>query len=457
LGFSGDFLWGVATSAFQIEGAVNEDGRKPSIWDTFTHQQGNIYENQNADIACDHYHLFHRDVAMMKELGIKAYRFSISWSRVLPDGVGKVNQKGIQFYHELIEDLLSAGIEPVLTLYHWDLPQVLYNRGGWLNPESAEWFEEYTRVIAENYGNHIKYYITFNEPNCFLGVAHMAGVHAPGTKLPVRDILQMSHHVLLAHGRAVKVLRSIAGPQCKIGFAPTGPMHYPKSSDPDDVEAARKAVFSIEESIKFKALNLRMWYDPIFLGKYPDEALALYGDQMPRTEPGDMELISQPVDFIGQNIYNGHMVQADESSCGFSFVERPFSHPRVMNNWPVTPESLYWGPKFLYERYGKPIMITENGLPMHDMISLDGKVHDPLRIDGLTRYLSYLKRVVDDGIPVAGYFLWSLMDNFEWALGYPMRFGLIYVNYDTQERIYKDSAQWYREVIQHNGDNLPIV
>ncbi len=456
MSFPSNFLWGVATSAFQIEGAVSEGGKKPSIWDVFTHKAGAIYENHHADVACDHYHRYKEDVALMKHIGIKAYRFSIAWTRILPDGIGPVNQEGIAFYRSLIDELISADIEPVLTLYHWDLPQALYVRGGWQNPDSPLWFEEYARVVAQHFGDKIRHYITFNEPNCFLGVAHIVGIHAPGIRLPMRDILQMSHHVLLAHGRAVKAIRQHVPAPCKIGFAPTGPMHYPKSSDPADIEAARTATFSIEKSIVFSAINVRMWYDPIFFGEYPKEAYAAYGKDMPEIAPGDMELIAQPVDFVGQNIYNGHQVQAAANPEGFAFVERSFSHPRALNNWPITPECLYWGPKFLYERYGKPIMITENGLPMHDIVSMDGKIHDHYRIDGLTRYLAQYRRAAGDGVEVMGYFLWSLMDNFEWSLGYPMRYGLVHVDYDTQKRTFKESAQWYRRVIETNGDCLPL-
>jgi beta-glucosidase len=453
--FPKDFMWGVATSAFQIEGAVAEGGRKPSIWDSFTRRPGAIYENHHADVACDHYHLYRQDVALMKRLGIQAYRFSVSWSRILPDGVGAVNPEGLRFYSDLLDELIAAGITPVLTLYHWDLPEALSARGGWLNPESPLWFEELARVVALNLGSRVDHYITFNEPNCFLGVAHLAGVHAPGIRLPMKDILQMSHHVLLAHGRAVKVLRErVAGP-CRIGFAPTGPMHYPKTESPADIEAARAATFSIGKSIAFNAINVRMWYDPIFLGAYPPEAAAAYGSDMPTVAPGDMELISQPLDYVGQNIYNGHAVEACANAEGFAFVPRSFSQPRVLNNWPVTPESLYWGPRFLFERYRKPIMVTENGVPTHDLVSLDGEVHDGVRIDCLTRYLAEYKRAAADGVEVMGYFLWTLMDNFEWALGYPMRFGLVFVDYDTQRRICKDSAAWYRRVIETHGGCLP--
>lgn len=455
MSFPTGFLWGVATSAFQIEGGVSEGGRKPSIWDHFTHKAGSIFENHHADIACDHYHRFREDVALMKRLGIKAYRFSMSWSRILPDGVGTVNPDGVKFYNELLDELTSAGIEPVLTLYHWDLPQELYVRGGWQNPESPQWFEEYARVVAEHFGDRIRHFITFNEPNCFLGVAHIAGIHAPGTKLPIRDVLQMSHHVLLAHGRAVKILRQCVSGPCKIGFAPTGPMHYPKTAEEGDIEAARAATFSIEKSISFNALNVRMWYDPIFLGEYPPEAFALYGRDMPTIAADDMALIAQSLDFLGQNIYNGHQVRACTATPGFAFVERSFSHPRVLNNWPITPESLYWGPRFLYERYGKPIMITESGVPTHDILSLDGLVHDPVRIDCLTRFLTQFKQAAADGVEVMGYFHWSLIDNFEWALGYPMRFGLVFVDYETQTRICKDSAKWYQAVIESNGASLP--
>ena len=450
MGFAKDFVWGAATSSYQIEGTGRDSGKGQNIWDVFTKEPGRVYEGHTGDIACDHYHRFREDVAYMKELGLKGYRFSIDWSRVLPEGTGKVNEKGIDFYNALIDELLEQGIEPYITLYHWELPYEIYKRGGWMNPEIVEWFGQYARLVAERFSDRVKYFFTLNEPQCFVGLGFLQGCHTPGVKAPLRDTFEMAHNALKAHGRAVQMLRAYGKQNVQIGYAPTSGMCYPEKETPKDIEAARKALFALPDDLSNWTWNVSWWSDPVILGKYPEEGMKKYEKYLPVITDEDMKLISQPIDFYGQNIYNGRCIRMGTDGRPEE-VRRPAGFPKTATNWPVTPEALYWGPKFLYERYRKPIYITENGMACHDTVSQDGKVHDPNRIDFLARYLKNLKRVAEE-IDIRGYFQWSLMDNFEWDKGYAERFGIIYVDFETQERIWKDSAYWYRDLIRRNGD-----
>ena len=450
MGFAKDFVWGAATSSYQIEGTGRDSGKGQNIWDVFTKEPGRVYEGHTGDIACDHYHRFREDVAYMKELGLKGYRFSIDWSRVMPEGTGKVNEKGIDFYNALIDELLEQGIEPYITLYHWELPYEIYKRGGWMNPEIVEWFGQYARLVAERFSDRVKYFFTLNEPQCFVGLGFLQGCHAPGVKAPLRDTFEMAHNALKAHGRAVQMLRAYGKQNVQIGYAPTSGMCYPEKETPKDIEAARKALFALPDDLSNWTWNVSWWSDPVILGKYPEEGMKKYEKYLPVITDEDMKLISQPIDFYGQNIYNGRCIRMGTDGRPEE-VRRPAGFPKTATNWPVTPEALYWGPKFLYERYRKPIYITENGMACHDTVSQDGKVHDPNRIDFLARYLKNLKRAAEE-IDIRGYFQWSLMDNFEWDKGYAERFGIIYVDFETQERIWKDSAYWYRDLIRRNGD-----
>lgn len=450
MGFAKDFVWGAATSSYQIEETGRDSGKGQNIWDVFTKEPGRVYEGHTGDIACDHYHRFREDVAYMKELGLKGYRFSIDWSRVLPEGTGKVNEKGIDFYNALIDELLEQGIEPYITLYHWELPYEIYKRGGWMNPEIVEWFGQYARLVAERFSDRVKYFFTLNEPQCFVGLGFLQGCHAPGVKAPLRDTFEMAHNALKAHGRAVQMLRAYGKQNVQIGYAPTSGMCYPEKETPKDIEAARKALFALPDDLSNWTWNVSWWSDPVILGKYPEEGMKKYEKYLPVITDEDMKLISQPIDFYGQNIYNGRCIRMGTDGRPEE-VRRPAGFPKTATNWPVTPEALYWGPKFLYERYRKPIYITENGMACHDTVSQDGKVHDPNRIDFLARYLKNLKRAAEE-IDIRGYFQWSLMDNFEWDKGYAERFGIIYVDFETQERIWKDSAYWYRDLIRRNGD-----
>ena len=450
MGFAKDFVWGAATSSYQIEGTGRDSGKGQNIWDVFTKEPGRVYEGHTGDIACDHYHRFREDVAYMKELGLKGYRFSIDWSRVLPEGTGKVNEKGIDFYNALIDELLEQGIEPYITLYHWELPYEIYKRGGWMNPEIVEWFGQYARLVAERFSDRVKYFFTLNEPQCFVGLGFLQGCHAPGVKAPLRDTFEMAHNALKAHGRAVQMLRAYGKQNVQIGYAPTSGMCYPEKETPKDIEAARKALFALPDDLSNWTWNVSWWSDPVILGKYPEEGMKKYEKYLPVITDEDMKLISQPIDFYGQNIYNGRCIRMGTDGRPEE-VRRPAGFPKTATNWPVTPEALYWGPKFLYQRYRKPIYITENGMACHDTVSQDGKVHDPNRIDFLARYLKNLKRAAEE-IDIRGYFQWSLMNNFEWDKGYAERFGIIYVDFETQERIWKDSAYWYRDLIHRNGD-----
>jgi beta-glucosidase len=450
MGFRDGFFWGGASASYQIEGAAFEDGKGPSVWDMFCRQPGRIADGSTGNVACDHYHLYQQDVDLMKQIGYRAYRFSISWPRIFPQGLGAVNKKGFDFYDKLLDSLLAADIAPFVTLFHWDYPYALFRRGGWMNPDSPKWFADYVEVVAKRLGDRMKHIITINEPQCFIGIAYDETPHAPGIHLPLWDTLLMAHHVLLGHGMAVQALRSLI-PDVEIGFAPTSSAHYPATDSPEDREAARQALFMLNGEKVFWSVPL--WSDPVFLGKYPEALFETFGQYMPKIGPDDMKIISEPLDFCGQNIYNGHAVKADGKG-GFAFADRKPGYAFTAAKWPVTPESLYWGPKFLYERYKKPVYITENGLSCHDAVSLDGKVHDPGRIDFLHRYLRELRRAADDGVDIRGYFHWCVTDNFEWAKGFTERFGMIYCDFETQERILKDSAHWFAETIRANGVNL---
>lgn len=446
--FPENFVWGTATSSIQIEGVAPESGKGKNIWDEFSHIPGKTKDGYTPDIACDHFHRYKEDVQIMKQMGIQAYRFSIDWSRVIPDGVGKVNEKGLQFYSDLIDELLENNIEPYVTLYHWELPVTLHHKGGWFNDEIVEWFGNYAALIARTFGNRVKHFFTINEPQCFIGLGYLQGVHAPGYKCSVADTLRMSHNVLKAHGRAVQRIREYA-PDAQVGFAPTCGIPYPASDKAEDVEAARQVMFSVPE-IDNWTWNVSWWSDPVLLGHYPEEALRKFHKELPDITKEDLKLISEPIDIYGQNIYNGWMVKMGEDGKPVT-VPRYQGFPTTATGWPITPECLYWGPKFLYERYQKPIYITENGISCNDVVSLDGKVHDAGRIDFEERYLAQLNRAIQDGADIRGYFYWSLMDNFEWSEGYTQRFGLVYVDYRTGERIPKDSARWYQKVIENNA------
>lgn len=452
--FRDDFVWGVASSAYQVEGRDPEDGCGKMIWDTFI-EEGRIPDGKDATVACDHIHRYKEDYKMMRLLGIKAYRFSVSWTRIMPQGTGSVNEKAIALYRDMILEMKKNGITPYLTMYHWELPQALQDKGGWLNEEIIQWFGEYAKVVAENFSDICEYFITLNEPQCFVGLGHLSGIQAPGLKLSYKETFQIAHNALRAHGQAVINLRKYAKQPIKVGYAPTCGMAYPVSDKKEDVEAARKALFSFHNPMDNWTWNVAWFSDPVFLGKYPEEGLEKFKEYLPEITEEDMKLISQPLDFMGQNIYNGYMIKAGADGEP-DFIDRPAGFPKTAANWPVTPECLYWGAKFIYDRYQLPLFITENGMSCHDIVSVDGQVHDPNRITFLDAYLSALQKAGDEGVDVRGYFLWTFLDNFEWDKGYTERFGIVHVDFETQKRIAKDSAYWYQKVIESNGDILSV-
>ena len=452
--FRDDFVWGVASSAYQVEGRDPEDGCGENIWDTFA-EEGRILDGKDAYTACDHMHRYKEDYKLMKLLGIKAYRFSMSWARILPEGTGKVNEKAIAMYRDMILSMKENGIEPYITMYHWEFPQALQDKGGWLNEDVIQWFGEYAKVVAENFSDICEYFITLNEPECFVGLGHLSGVHAPGLKLPYKDVFKIAHNALRAHGQAVINLRKYASRPIKVGYAPTCGMAYPATDSPEDIEAARKTLFGFHQPMDNWTWNVAWFNDPVFLGKYPEEGLKKFAEYLPEITDEDMELISQPLDFMGQNIYNGYMMRQGEDGEP-EYVDREAGAAKTAAGWPVTPECFYYGVKFLYERYHLPLYITENGMSCHDDVSLDGRVHDPNRQNFLDLYISALQRANDDGADVRGYFLWTFLDNFEWDKGYTERFGIVYVDFKTQKRIVKDSAFWYQKIIESNGRELTV-
>ena len=454
MSFRKDFVWGAATASYQVEGAAYEDGKGLNIWDVFCKEDGHVYEHHTGDVACDQYHRYKEDVAIMKELGLKAYRFSVNWARILPEGTGKVNEKGLAYYDNLVNCLIENGIEPYMTLYHWDLPYALHQKGGWLNPQSPEWFYEYAKLMAAHFSDRVSHFFTFNEPQCTVGLGYVTGEHAPGLKVGPYDYFSIWHNVLKAHGRGVQAIREAAVRPVEIGMAPCGALYYPATDSKEDIEAARKANFSLPEAdIRAVSWDVAFCADPVFLGQYPEDIMKSFGQYFPKNAEKDLELISQPLDFYGQNMYNAVPVRADENGNPVR-VDRYPGFPKTAIQWPVTPEVLYWAPKFLYERYQKPFYVTENGMSSHDWVSLDGKVHDASRVDFMHRYLREVKKAAADGVDLRGYFAWSLMDNFEWAYGYSERFGMVYVDYQTQKRTVKDSGLFYKNVIASNGEIL---
>lgn len=446
MGFPEGFVWGASTSAYQIEGGHDADGKGPSIWDAISRKPGAIKHGETGDVACDHYHRFAEDVGLMSRIGLSAYRFSIAWSRVLPAGVGETNAAGLGFYDALVDKLLEAGIEPWVTLYHWDMPLALHHRGGWLNRASADWFGEYTRVMVDRLGDRVSRWITINEPQCCWNQGYSDQTKAPGAGLTYAESLEVFHNMLRAHGRSARVIRERAKLEPSVGWAPVGVAWRPASEAAEDIEATRAMIQGVRRRDPWN----NAWYnDPIFFGHYPEDGLRLNHDVLPTIEPGDMELIRTPMDFLGINTYQGDAVRMGDD--GPELVPEPPGCPRNVMGWPIVPEVLYWGPRFIGERYRVPLYQTENGVAGHDWVSLDGRVHDTLRIDFMTRYLRAFKRAIDDGVDLRGYFHWSLLDNMEWASGYEPRFGLVHVDFGTLERTPKDSADWYARIIETNG------
>jgi beta-glucosidase len=448
--FPENFVWGAAAASYQVEGAADEDGRGLSVWDVFCAQPGKVQSGDSGAISCDHYHRYREDINLMAEIGLQAYRFSISWSRVFPQGTGNLNSKGLDFYNALVDTLLEHHIQPWITLFHWDYPYDLFCKGGWLNRDSVGCFTEYTSAIVEALSDRVSHWITLNEPQCFIGLGHQSGENAPGLKAGIKDVLLAAHHSLLAHGSAVQVIRARSKLKPVVGIAPVGITHIPVTEKSADIDAARSSMFAVQQK---NVWNNTWFFDPIVFGHYPEDGQKLFQADLPDVHERDLQLINQPLDFLGLNIYHGSCVRASGSK-SFTIEQPASSKEFTFMNWPVTPPALYWGPRFFYERYKLPIVITENGMANLDWIHIDGKVHDPQRIDYLQRYLREYRRAIAEGVRAGGYFLWSIMDNFEWAEGYKKRFGIIYVDYPTQRRILKDSAYWYKKVIETKGEYL---
>ena len=451
--FPDGFVWGVAAAAYQIEGATRADGRGPCVLDALCTRPGAVFGGHSGATACDHYHRYPEDVVLIAELGVKAYRLSVSWPRVLPSGEQPINGAGLDFYDRLVDALLSRGVKPWVTLFHWDFPLALQQRGGWLNRASVGWFADYAEVVVRRLGDRVQHWMTLNEPQCFVGLGHSSGVHAPGLRYNRPDVLRVAHHALLAHGRAVQVIRENAKLKPLIGWAPHGSMPYPATPSEADVQAARTALAGVPAGEQWY-FSTSWFADPVVLGRYPEEGLRLFGAELPAGFERDLAQIAQPLDFFGVNVYQGQPIAAGENGRAAAAPRTP-GYPHTMCDWPVEPEVLYWGPRFLHERYKLPLYITENGCAAMDWVHQDGRIHDNARIDYTARYLTALHAAIGEGADVRGYFHWSIMDNFEWAEGYRMRFGLIYVDQRTMERIPKDSYMWYQQVILSNGACLP--
>ncbi len=440
--FPKGFVWGAASASYQTEGAWNEDGKGLSIWDVFTHTPDKIAFGDHGDVACDGYHRYKEDIALLADMGLGAYRFSVSWPRIFPEGRGHVNEKGLAYYDALVDCLLEKGIEPYMTLFHWDLPLALQTKGGWMNRETAAAFAEYARTMAAQFKGRVKYIFTLNEPQCVVRLGHCLGVHAPGKRYDTEDALLCMHHLLLAHGMAVEAIRE-ANPDAKVGIASTGMLAYPQKDSPRGREAAAKASFLINEDTW--SFSHSWVLDAVIKGKYPEGEGEAFRAFTAGISAEDMATISKPTDFIGINIYNGFCVDEDAKE-----VERYPGFPRNSLKWPVTPEVMHYGIGALYARYALPIYITENGQGCNDRIYRDGKVHDADRIDYLECHLAELEKTMEEGTPVKGYFHWSLTDNLEWHSGFADRFGLIFIDYRDGRRIPKDSAQWYKAFIKEN-------
>lgn len=435
--FPDNFLWGAATAAPQIEGGWNEGGRTPSIWDIAPADK--IKHGENCHIACDHYHHWREDIALMKKLGLKSYRFSLSWSRIIP-ARGKVNQEGIKFYSDIIDELINCGILPLVTIYHWDMPMWVYELGGWKNGGIVELFSEYVKVVVDAFSDRVKYWIPFNEPQCFLMNGYMQGVHAP-FKRDYLSLPKITKNFMLSNAAAVKIIRERAKIKPQVGIAFAAGAFIPKNEkDPASVEEARRKSF-------YKGMgtmNNRWWMDPILSGK-PVRAYGIY-----HVSKKTAKLAQVKLDFVGINVYAAfnYSLWGGDKDIDLSQLRKTYL------DWVIDGRALYWAATFIYERYGVPVMVTENGMANDDKPDKCGNVNDDVRIEFIDEYLSNLKRAIVDGVPVIGYQHWTLMDNFEWAEGYDPRFGLIYVDFKTGERIIKKAAYHYSQIIKTNGANL---
>ena len=448
MAFAKDFVWGAASSAIQIEGSPLADGGGESVWDRFCSIPGKVAGGVNASVACDSYHRYEEDVTMLEAMGLKAYRFSTSWARIDPRGDGSWNAAGLAYYDRLVNLLLEKGIEPYVTLHHWELPQALEEHGGWLNPETAQAFGRFAGMMAEHFRGRVRMYFTLNEPQCILHLGYHQGLHAPGRHLDQRGLFACWKHLMMAHGLAMRAIKATDA-AAQAGLASTGRLCYPETDSAQDLAAAERATFRVFDDDWL--FHHGVVLDAICKGSFapcPGTRLEALAQELSKE---DWEIIHCPPDFIGLNVYNGNCVRADGD--GEAYVPRPAGYPLTALKWPVTERVMHEGVGHIWKRYGLPIYITENGQSCNDRIFLDGAVHDPDRIDFLARYLGELKKCAQTA-DIRGYFHWSLTDNFEWHSGYGERFGLVYVDYASQKRILKDSACWYREIAASNGASL---
>ena len=453
--FPEGFLWGAATASYQIEGAAKEDGRGTSIWDTFSHTPGKVLHGDTGDIACDHYHRLDEDLDLMSEIGLQAYRFSVAWPRIQPEGRGPANEKGLDFYRRLVEGLRERDIEPMLTLYHWDLPQALEDEGGWTSRETSERFAEYAGIVYEAFGDSVGFWITLNEPWVSSWLGHAYGVHAPGHTDPAKA-LSAAHHLLLGHGLAMRVMRSAGPAENRLGITMNLHPAIPARDREADAEAARRVDGQAN----------RLYLDPVFRGEYPEDLLSYYGErgvELPPVRDGDLETISEPVDFLGVNYYFRHHIreapgEAETSGAPQIFSDLqargivPHDAEKTAMGWPVEPEGLEQMLVRIKDEYADlPIYVTENGRAVHDYVDPEGGVDDEERVSYLDAHFRAVREAMEQGVDLKGYMVWSFLDNFEWAEGYSKRFGLVFVDYGTQRRVPKSSARWYKEVIERNG------
>ena len=443
--FPKGFLWGAATSAYQIEGSPLADGAGPGVWHRFSHTPGNTREGETGDVACDHYRRWADDIALMRDIGLKAYRFSLSWPRILPEGRGRINRAGIGFYDRLTDGLLAAGIEPVVTLYHWDMPAALDDRGGWLSPESPEWFAEYAGIAFDALGDRVRWWATLNEPWVVMDAGYLFGVNAPGHRNRYEAPIAM-HHMLLAHAESVRLYRA-RGRAGRIGIVVNLEPKDPATGSEEDRAAAERD----------DAYNNRYPLDPVFFGRYPAALRAIFGDAWPARLEEDAARIREPVDFVGVNYYTRRIVSCDPSATlGFRAVPPPTGSATMATGWEVHPAGLARAVAELRARYGEfPVLITENGGAFPDPPRVSGpSLDDPLRVRCYREHLLALRGEMARGADVRGYFAWSLLDNFEWSNGYSLRFGLVHVDYETQRRTMKASGRYYGEIIRGHGAAL---
>jgi beta-glucosidase len=441
--FPQGFLWGSATASYQVEGAVKEDGRGPSIWDTFSHIPGKIKNNDTGDVADDHFHRYKEDIALMKALGLKIYRFSIAWPRVFPQGTGTPNPKGLDFYKRMLDELHNAGIEPYCTLFHWDLPQALEDKGGWQSIDTCKAFADYCGYTTGQLNDRITHFMTMNELDSFIELGYGNGTFAPGLKVSEAKLAQARHYSVLGHGMAVQAIRAATKPGTKIGVAQDATATTPVIENEANIRAAHTALR--EQNAEYLTV--------IMEGKYTDAYLKKLGADAPKFTPEELKIISSPIDFVGLNIYRPSYVRAADNALGYVVVPDPSSFPHMYSQWiDVGPQAMYWLPKLVADVWGvKELYITENGCSSDDKVAADGHIYDSDRVMYLRNYLGQLQRATTDGVPVKGYFLWSLLDNFEWADGYSKRFGITYVDFKTQKRTPKLSYDFYREVVARNA------